>query len=155
MITTQEQRVEELRRKLHDSGHRMTPQRMCILQALIGSNTHPSAEEIHADVQRAAPMTSLATVYKTLETLRDLGEALEMEVGDGRRHYDAVQTHFHPHVVCTACGRIEDVALNDLGGLPTQAAQASGYRIESQRVEFYGLCGPCQQEQQQKQKETL
>ena len=148
MTIPQEQRVEELRRKLHDSGHRMTPQRMCILQALIGSNTHPSAEEIHADVQRAAPMTSLATVYKTLETLRDMGEALEMEVGDGRRHYDAVRPHFHPHVICTACGRIEDVALDDLSGLPAMAGQASGYRIQSQRVEFYGLCGPCQQKQE-------
>jgi len=159
MTTIQEQRVEELRRRLHDSGHRMTPQRLCILQALVGFNTHPSAEEIHAHVLRAAPMTSLATVYKTLDTLRDLGEALEMEVGEGRRHYDAVQTHFHPHVVCTACGRIEDVALDDLSGLPALAGQASGYQIESQRVEFYGLCGPCQQGQQQaqrqKQKETL
>ena len=125
----------------------MTPQRLCILTALVESNSHPSAEDIFAQVQRVSPMTSLATVYKTLETLRDLGEALEMEVGDGRRHYDAVRPRFHPHVICTGCGQIEDVELEELGavlnGLQAQAGAASGYRIGSQRVEFYGLCAQC------------
>ena len=140
-------RVAEMCRKLQESGHRMTPQRLCILQALVESNTHPSAEEIYAQVQRVSPMTSLATVYKTLDTLRDMGEALEMEVGDGRRHYDGVRPRFHPHVVCTGCGRIEDVPLPDLSGLQTEAGQASGYRISAQCVEFYGLCGVCQTKQ--------
>ena len=148
MQTASETRLTEMCRKLHDSGHRMTPQRLCILQALVESNSHPSAEEIYAQVQTVWPMLSLATVYKTLETLRDMGEALEMQVGDGRRHYDGVRPQFHPHVVCTRCGRIEDVEIAGLGGLPLQAAQTSGYHIHAQRVEFYGLCGPCQQKDQ-------
>ena len=152
-----EERIAEMCRKLHDSGHRMTPQRLCILQALVESNSHPSAEEIHAQVQRVSPMTSLATVYKTLETLRDMGEALEMEVGDGRRHYDGVRPRFHPHVVCTRCGRIEDVSLQDLSGLQTEAGRASGYQINAQRVEFYGLCLMCQEasDQKERQKEKV
>jgi Fur family peroxide stress response transcriptional regulator len=137
-------RITEMCQKLHDSGHRMTPQRLCILQALVGSNRHPSAEDIYAQVQRVSPMTSLATVYKTLETLRDIGEALEMEVGDGRRHYDAVHPQFHPHVICTQCGQIEDVEIDGLSGLQIRAGQVSGYEIKAQRVEFYGLCQACQ-----------
>ena len=155
MITqpTTQGRIAEMCRKLHDSGHRMTPQRLCILQALVESNSHPSAEEIYAQVQRVSPMTSLATVYKTLDTLRDMGEALEMEVGDGRRHYDGVRPRSHPHVVCTGCGQIEDVQLQDLSGLQTQAGQASGYQISAQRVEFYGLCRVCQEASEQEQKD--
>ena len=129
----------------------MTPQRLCILQALVAANSHPSAEEIYAQVQRVSPMTSLATVYKTLETLRDMGEALELEVGDGRRHYDGVRPRFHPHVVCTHCGLIEDVQLQDLSGLQMEAGRASGYRISAQRVEFYGLCRGCQEAAEQKE----
>ena len=123
------------------------------MQALVESNSHPSAEEIYAQVQRVSPMTSLATVYKTLDTLRDMGEALEMEVGDGRRHYDGVRPRSHPHVVCTGCGQIEDVQLQDLSGLQTQAGQASGYQISAQRVEFYGLCCVCQEASEQEQKD--
>lgn len=148
-----QERVAEMCRKLQGGGHRMTPQRLCILRALVESNSHPSAEEIYAQVQRVSPMTSLATVYKTLDTLRDMGEALEMEVGDGRRHYDGVRPRFHPHVVCTGCGRIEDVPLQDLSGLQAEAGEASGYRISAQRVEFYGLCGACQEMTKQQQKD--
>jgi Fur family peroxide stress response transcriptional regulator len=143
MVIQQEARVEELCRKLHSSGHRITPQRLCILQALVESNTHPSAEEIFAVVQKISPTTSLATVYKTLETLRDMGEVQELQPGDGRQHYDGVRSEFHPHVICTRCGEIRDVDLDHLSALPAQAQSASGYEIHTQRVEFYGLCTSC------------
>jgi Fur family peroxide stress response transcriptional regulator len=145
MTAEKQARVEQMCRALQGSGHRMTPQRLGVLRALVGVNAHPSAEEVHAQVRLDAPMTSLATVYKTLETLRDLGEAREMALGDGRRRYDAVRPGFHPHAVCTRCGRIEDVDLAGLDVLPARAAQASGFRVRAQRVEFYGLCRSCQE----------
>lgn len=140
-----QQRITALREKLSQSGHRITPQRLAILEALARSE-HPSAEGIYARVLQCSPTTSLATVYKTLETLRDMGEVLEMEVGDGRRHFDGLRPQPHPHVVCTRCGNIADVEIGDLGGLQDRAAQASGYQLQSQRVEFYGLCASCQQQ---------
>lgn len=137
-------RVDDLRQKLHDSGCRITPQRLCILKALVGLNTHPSAEEIYAQVRLVSPTTSLATVYKTLDTLRDMGEVLEIQPGDGRQHYDGVRPTFHTHVICTRCGAIEDVEVEGLAGLPGRAQAASGYEIHAPRVEFYGLCPACQ-----------
>jgi len=144
METNTDTRVEYLRGKLHDSGCRITPQRLCILRALVESNTHPSAEEIYAQVRLVSPTTSLATVYKTLDTLRDLGEVLEIQPGDGRQHYDGVRPSFHPHVICTRCGEIRDVEIAGLSGLPRLAQSASGYEILTPRVEFYGLCPACQ-----------
>lgn len=137
-------RIDEMRQKLRDSGHRITPQRLCILEALLAANTHPSAEEIYAQVRKISPTTSLATVYKTLDTLRDMGEVMEMEIGDGRFHYDGVHPQFHPHAICTRCGTIADIELPGLSCLPVQAGEASGYEIHAQRVEFYGLCTSCQ-----------
>jgi len=145
METNTQARVDYLREKLHQSGCRITPQRLCILQALLASNTHPSAEEIYAQVRLVSPTTSLATVYKTLDTLRDLGEVLELQPGDGRQHYDGVRPSFHPHVICTQCGEIRDVEIAGLSGLPQLAQSASGYEIHAPRVEFYGLCPACQE----------
>ncbi|MGI4788530.1 MAG: Fur family transcriptional regulator [Janthinobacterium lividum] len=144
MQSNTDTRVEYLQQKLHDSGHRITPQRICILRALLELDTHPSAEEIYAQVQRVSPMTSLATVYKTLDTLRDMGEVLEIQPGDGRQHYDGIRPEFHPHVICTQCGEIKDIEIDGLTGLPGQAQSLSGYEIHAQRVEFYGLCAVCQ-----------
>lgn len=140
-----EERLQVLRQRLADTGHRITPQRLCILEALVDSNRHPTAEDIFARVRKVSPTTSLATVYKTIETLKEMGEVQELEFGDGRYHYDGVDPVPHPHVVCTACGRIEDVLIAGVHTLQSQAGQASGFKITSQRLDFYGLCGPCRQ----------
>ena len=142
-----EARVEDLRLKLHRRGHRITPQRLSILQALLAANSHPSAEEIYAQVRLVSPTTSLATVYKTLDTLREMGEVLELSPGDGRQHYDGVRPQFHPHLVCTSCGEIRDVDIDGLSGLPELASSVSGYEVHAQRVEFYGLCPQCRAKQ--------
>ena len=143
-LTTRHERIETLRHRLSSSGHRITPQRLCILEALIDTNRHPTAEEIYSRVRKVSPTTSLATVYKTIDTLKALGEVQELEFGDGRYHYDGVDPHPHPHVICTHCGKIEDVNFPQAATLSAQATQASGYAIALQRVEFYGLCTVCQ-----------
>jgi len=95
-------------------------------------------------VLRVSPTTSLATVYKTLDTLKGLGEVQELELRSGRNHYDAVDPVAHPHVVCTECGRIEDVRIEGTPGLLEQASRASGYQIKTERIEFFGVCTDCQ-----------
>ncbi len=142
--SNREERLQSLRQRLSDSGHRITPQRLCILDALIHANRHPTAEEIYAQVRKVSPTTSIATVYKTLDTLKEMGEVQEMEFGDGRNHYDGVDPTPHPHVICTHCGKIEDVQVQGASTLQSQAATASGYQITSKRIEFYGLCHQCQ-----------
>ena len=136
--------MADIRQRLEDSGHRITPQRLCILEALLSSEGHPSAEQIYGRVRRVSPTTSLATIYKTLDTLQELGEVRELEFRGDRHHYDGMRPDAHPHVVCTGCGRIEDVDLTGLQTLQGDAARASGFQIAEQRLEFYGLCGSCQ-----------
>ncbi|BDI28250.1 transcriptional repressor [Capsulimonas corticalis] len=142
-----EDRVATLQQKLSDSGHRTTPQRINILRALLTTETHPTAEEIWDRVRSVSPTTTLATVYKTLDTLKELGEVMELDTRDDSRHYDGLHPDPHPHAVCKRCGRIDDVDLDGLDTLQSQATKASGYRIEEQDVTFYGLCARCQQEE--------
>jgi Fur family peroxide stress response transcriptional regulator len=138
-----EDRIHRLQRKLSDSGHRVTPQRIHVLRAMLQMDTHPTAEDIWETVRQVSPTTALGTIYKTLDTLREMGEVMEIDAYDDSHHYDAVRPTAHPHVVCTDCGRIEDVDLEGLGSLQSQAAAASGFQIAEQRVTFYGLCRRC------------
>src|SRR5215212_5164854 len=105
-------RVAALRERLAEAGHRITPQRLYILEALVSDASHPTAEEIYARVRPSCPTTSLATVYKTLEMLKELGEVLELEFSDGSNHYDGLHPAAHPHVLCQRYGRIEDVEVD-------------------------------------------
>jgi Fur family peroxide stress response transcriptional regulator len=139
-----EARIAELTRRLAEQGYRLTPQRLAVVRALVDARNHPSAEDLFARVRETCPTTSLATVYKTLDTLKGIGEVLELEFRDGSNRYDGVRPGAHPHLMCTRCGRIEDLDLEGLGALAAQVAQSTGYQIRSHRVDFYGICLKCQ-----------
>ncbi len=121
----------------------MTPQRLAILDALLRPDRHPTADEIYTDVRRVSPTTSRATVYKTVETLKTLGELRELDLGLGRAHYDAVDPSAHPHVVCVRCGKVDDVRIKGFDRLLEEARRASDFVLESERLEFFGRCPAC------------
>ena len=108
-------RVNEIVGRLRERGHRLTPQRYAVVRALVEGGEHPSAEAALPSGIGRDPMMSRATVYKTLDTLKAAGEVLELEFREGPNRYDANMPSAHPHVVCTGCGRIDDVRLDRLG----------------------------------------
>ncbi len=83
------ERLDQVMQRLREHGYRLTPQRMAIVRAVVQSTSHPTADEIYHQVAADFPMLSLATVYKTMNVLSEIGEVLEMEV-DGRSHYVAM-----------------------------------------------------------------
>ena len=135
-------RLNRVTARLKANGHRLTPQRLAVLRTLIGSDQHPSVEQIYRQVRQDFPTTSLATVYNTLECLKGLGEVLEVPLGGGSR-YDGRKPEPHAHLICTACSRIEDLDI-DLGGATRAVVQERGYAEVRQRLEFYGVCPNCQ-----------
>jgi Fur family peroxide stress response transcriptional regulator len=89
-------------------------------------------------------MTSLATVYKTIGIMKEMGEVLELEFSQGANRYDGRRPFAHPHVVCTGCGRILDPDVSGIDQLTRQVMAATGFDIDTHRLEFYGRCPQCQ-----------
>ena len=137
-------RFRQLKTKLKESGHRATPQRMALLEIIASSTGHPSATHIYEQLHRRFPTTTLATVYKTLTLLKDIGEVLELEFSSAENRYDGHKPYPHLHLVCTKCGRIIDPEIDPLGHVSDQVAKTTGYQIVGQRFELYGLCPACQ-----------
>jgi Fur family peroxide stress response transcriptional regulator len=137
-----EMRLDNVVAKLKSAGHRITPQRLAIARIVAESEGHPSVEQIHRQVRRDFPTTSLATVYNTLERLKEIGEVLELPFSGGS-HYDGRNPRPHPHLVCTVCGAIEDLDI-DLGSAAEEVAATKGYADVRHRLEFYGVCPRCQ-----------
>jgi Fur family peroxide stress response transcriptional regulator len=90
-------------------------------------------------------MTSLATVYKTVTLLKEMGEVLELGFGDGGNRYDGNNPHPHPHLVCDNCGEIVDLEVRVLSEIPAQVKEETGYEIVSHRLDFFGICPRCQE----------
>jgi len=135
-------RLDDLVASLRSAGHRFPPQRLAIIKTLVDSGEHPSVEQIYRRVRKDFPTTSLATVYNTLERLKEMGEVLELPSSGGSR-YDGLNPQPHPHLRCTVCGAIEDLDV-DLGPAAQEVAARRGYADVHHRLEFYGVCPRCQ-----------
>ena len=132
-----------LREALAGRGLPLTQQRLAIFEALSASKAHPSAESLHRELRRRYPSLSLATVYKTLQTFRDLGLVSLVNRPHMEARYDAL-TGVHHHAICQACGRIEDVFEARLDRLA--APSVKGFELKAHSVHFYGLCEACRKE---------
>ena len=105
---------------------------------------HPTADDVHSALAADFPSISKATVYRTLNRMADEGCALKVSVSDGADRFDdTLRPHYH--VVCTECGRVDDVEVTDaLASLDfTAAANASGYTITGHDLLFKGTCPEC------------
>ena len=121
---------------------KLTPQRLAVYQYLKGTLEHPSAETIYKDLQPEYPTMSLATVYKTLKTVVEIGLVQELNVGEGNFRYDA-NYHEHAHVQCVNCGKVEDIDFIDFSSLNNLVEEKTNYKIKFNKLFFYGECNEC------------
>ena len=139
------QRLDEIIVKLRNLNFRITPQRVAILKIFLNSQDHPGVEQVYAQVKADFPSTSLATVYKTVNLLKEVGEILEIGFADGGNRYDGNKPYPHPHLICTRCKKIMDPDIGPIDQMTHELEQTSGYRIVSHQIEFFGICPACQQ----------
>jgi Fur family transcriptional regulator, peroxide stress response regulator len=128
---------------LREKGFKVTPQRLAIYDVLYNTTEHPSAEVIFNQLQSHYPTMSLATVYKTIEILREIGLVQVLNVGEDSFRYDA-NTENHPHVRCMVCKRVDDIFEVDTSEFVAKVAQKTAYQLTGQQFYFYGVCPDCQ-----------
>jgi Fur family transcriptional regulator, peroxide stress response regulator len=144
ILADPQERLEQMIRVLRDKGCRLTPQRLAMLRILAKSAGHPSAEQIYERIKVDYPTTSLATIYKTLSLLKNMGEVLELTFAGVGSHYDGNKPYPHPHLICTQCGQILDPEFEAVAGIAQEIARQTGYKITHQQLNFFGLCPRCQ-----------
>lgn len=126
---------------------KVTPQRLTIYNYLQNNLVHPSAEMIYSNIKEQNPTISLATVYKTLKSLRDAGLVKEINVGEDSFRYD-IQIQPHSHIICTKCNNIIDYfPKNNLTkNIEDKIAQDTNFSLDYSQMYFYGICENCQKE---------
>lgn len=138
-------------RGLKGSGHRLTHPREAILRVLDENRDHLSAEELFFLVRKRYGGIGLATVYRTLDLLIQMGLVQRFDFGDGRSRYELTldeKTHHH-HLVCRKCGQVIDYTdfsereckfVKELG---KEVSERHNFKIDSHQLDFYGLCDKC------------
>jgi Fur family peroxide stress response transcriptional regulator len=139
------ERMDVFMARCRTAGLAVTPQRLAIFRQLAATDRHPSAEELHAAVRREMPTLSLATVYKTLDTLAGIGAVRPVSRLGARGRWDA-NLGAHHHLVCIACGAVSDVTEPSLDAAARPARRAAarhGFAAEGHAVEIFGRCAAC------------
>lgn len=117
-------------------------QREEIKKFLMTRKDHPTADVVYMNVREQYPNISLGTVYRNLTLLADMGEILRLRVGDGVDHFDA-DTSQHYHFICTECGSVIDLKMDNIDSIIEIAGMNFDGRITGHFTYFHGICGDC------------
>lgn len=131
----------EILKGLKSKGIRFTPQRQAILEYLLATRDHPTAEEIYKQVKAKFPGVSLGTIYNTLNMLKEHGFILELPCGDMSSRFDGNPNN-HYHVMCSECGKVVDFH-NELINMDELVSEQTGFDVHTHNLVFYGVCPDC------------
>ena len=122
-------------------GIKPSLQRMAVMTYLIEHRTHPTADEIYTALHPSIPTLSKTTVYNTLKLLTEKGAALQLTIDERNCCFDA-DTSPHAHFLCTRCGRVYDMKLNQ-AELIKCACVPDNFQTEDAQLYLRGCCPRC------------
>ncbi len=151
-VKTLEKKIGEMKNQFRE--YRLTPQRKLVLEIFMeNKEQHLSAEELYQLSRDKGEDIGLATIYRTLELLEELGLLQKMNFGDGRSRYEMVPTdkqarhhHHHHHLVCLECGRILEAEEDLLNQLERVVEEQHNFQIVNHYLQFFGYCPSCRQD---------
>jgi Fe2+ or Zn2+ uptake regulation protein len=131
---------------LHAHAQRLTPTRQHIVDVLAAAPGPMTIPEILA----ARDGLAQSSVYRNLVVLEDVGVVHRMMTRDDFARYELAEdlTGHHHHLVCSNCGRVEDLPATaavekSVAAAVDQAARKAGFRTQHHRLDLIGLCADC------------
>ncbi len=125
--------------RIEQSGHRITAPRRAVLAAAAAAGDQFSGDEI---AQRL-PGIGRATVFRTLKLLVELNIFCRVLRDDGDLRYRWSRHGHHHHLVCSACGAVQDFTACDVTSLVNEIVQRTSFTVEGHWLEVYGRCAAC------------
>jgi Fur family ferric uptake transcriptional regulator len=147
--------ARQMQAQLVSAGYKITLPRQQVLRQVAAQGPSFTASQLLDAVVLAAPNVGRATVFRTLDLLVELGiiQRVHTEAsGSWGSSYVicGLGDEHHHHLVCTRCGKIDDLAGCLLDPLLADLEANTSFRVEGHHLELYGTCGQCQTVNQEK-----
>ncbi|GAA0722120.1 Fur family transcriptional regulator [Clostridium malenominatum] len=147
MADTSYDQIDKLKNILKEKGYKLTPQRRAIVDMILkNQGNHLTTEELYNLVKKECPEIGLATVYRTVLLLEEMGIITKLDLNDGCSRYELVnedESHHHHHLICTNCGKVIEVEGDLLESLENNIEFKYRFQIKDHSLKFYGLCSEC------------
>jgi Fur family transcriptional regulator, ferric uptake regulator len=136
-------RTADLGPRLSAAGERVTRQRLLIAEALAAADEQLSAQELYERLRPAYPELGRATVFRVLEALVSVGAARRLERPGHVYAYVSCDPRHHHHLVCSQCGRVDEIGERFVAELTDSITERYGFAIDDATLDFYGRCSDC------------
>ena len=133
----------DCKEELKSSNLKSTSARVGVMKFLESVEKPADAVMILSDLKKEGISADPATIYRILDILYKKGLIQRLELGEGKYRYEKSESHHH-HLICTNCGKVEDVEGEFLKKIEEQIYKDKKFRLKSHSLEFFGLCKNCQ-----------
>lgn len=139
--------IENLKEQLKVKGYKLTPQRRAVVNIVLeNKGNHLTAEEMYDLVKKDCPEIGLATIYRTVQLLEEIGILCKINLDDGCNRYELLddeEMHHHHHLICRKCGKVVEVEEDLLDTIEKNVEDKYKFKIENHSVKFLGICNEC------------
>jgi len=128
---------------LDNAGYRITTPRRAIAELIADRSGHFTAADLVADIRARRLGVGRATVFRALDLFEELSVVERLDLPSGDHAYVPCEPLHHHHVICSSCGRTEDVDDAGLQAVTAEIGRRTGFQIDTHRLELFGLCPAC------------
>ncbi len=129
--------------QLKQNKHRITKAREAIIEMFVLHTSPITAKDVEEYLEKRNITVNKATIYREITFLINEKIITEVHLSADILYYEIQGRPHHHHVVCTNCGKIEDIHIKKEDGLIEAVAKKTQYRIDQHSLEFYGFCVNC------------
>lgn len=135
---------ERLDQYLAKSQLKHSKQRNFIIEEFLQMKTHVSAEELYSQLKSMDHNPGLATVYRTLNLLKDAGLVDQKQFSDGKSVFEVMEPgNHHDHLICLTCHKVIEFENEEIERLQEVVAKKLGFKLTKHSLELFGHCSDC------------
>ena len=136
---------DSIEQKCISKGVKLTDQRKIIVRVIseskksYGESDHPDVDELYNRVSKIDPKISIATVYRTVKLLEEVGILAKHDFKGGKARYEAMIESHHDHLIDVKTGEIIEFVDDEIEKLQIKVAEKYGYTLVDHKLELYGV----------------
>ncbi len=138
-----EKQLLEFKNIVRKKGLKFTPQRKQIFEEILKTEGHFQIEDLVHKIKEKGINVSRATVYRTLNIMKELGFVEEVIKFKNKTIYEVSLKHHHDHLICTNCGKIIEFHEEKIEELQNKICKKYKFHPDFHRLEIFGLCNEC------------